>query len=46
MLEGETDNSILQDAWNKMQEQKRLALEEIGQRIQNGEPLTVDFDLD
>lgn len=46
MLDGETDITILQDAWNKMQEQKRLALEEIGKSLAAGAPDTEDFNLD
>lgn len=46
MLDGETDTNILRDVWNKMQEQKRLALEEIGKRLAAGAPDTEDFDLD
>jgi len=46
MLEGETDEKVLQEAWDKMQELKKLALEDIGKRFQHGESDDVNFDLD
>jgi hypothetical protein len=46
MLEGETYEKVLQEAWNKMQELKKLALEDIGKRLLIGESDDVDFDLD